>query len=59
MQKKAKETNGEKRISPDNRLEKINLGEDFFSSPAFPETKVFFLFFFFFGLTEVFGKIVN
>ena len=45
---KARQTEQEKRISPENRLKKINLrppGWRFFLSPAFPETRVFsFLF---------------
>ena len=43
--KKAKETKVEKRISPENRFENINLrspGSIFFSSLAFPKTKGFF-----------------
>ena len=41
--KKAKETNDEKRISPENWLKKIRPpGWRYFSSPAFPETRFFF-----------------
>ena len=45
--KKAKQTKEEKRISLENRLKKIILrhpGWRFFSSPAFPETRVFSFF---------------
>ena len=45
IQKKTKEIKEEKRIFPENRFKKINLrllGRRFFSSPAFPETRVFF-----------------
>ena len=45
--KKAKESKEEKRISPENWLKKNNLrppGWTFFSSPAFPETRIYILF---------------